>query len=630
MGISITVILFTAVGFLAMVVGLVASRKNAARLTGAATVLAALGGFFAYGYGFSKQTGYIPLAVVRAVQASLGMFLGRNDFSAVSGTPLFTHYPAQVFFWLIHLFALYATASAALTTIGAGALRRLRLLLIYRGNLDIIYGVDADSVSFGKKLSQQQGRRALIFVDNQSASAFTADISAMGGVLFTAANAVSPNLSFLRGVGMRPGRRLTVYAMQKDPALNLQYASALMNALQQKGIPASQTSLVLSCAEDTDAGVFQALGENYGYGSVMAFDAASLAARLLVREYPPCGAVEFGSDGRAKQDFEALVIGFGQVGQAVLRQLVMNGQFEGSNFRLTVFSPDCRQVNGSLMSYSRGLTEQYAIEFYPFDGRSQEMYQYLFERRRKLRYIVVCTGVQRLNQEIADELTRYLTRLNCRAAIYQCSYQGIVSHAGVGCPVIKKGIYTPDILCTDALDRMAVAFNQCYCEGNGRSAAENWALCDYFSRNSSRAAADFIPAVMRAAGKTAEQVLAGEWEFSEEQLENLSRTEHLRWCAFHYVMGFESMSREVFEERSAEYRAQKEESGSSTLRIGKDMEHHLHACLIPWEELDALSAAENAVTGGSVDYKAMDRNNVLILPKVLKAGLGVRAQGKEG
>lgn len=48
----------------------------------------------------------------------------------------------------------------------------------------------------------------------------------------------------------------------------------------------------------------------------------------------------------------------------------------------------------------------------------------------------------------------------------------------------------------------------------------------------------------------------------------------------------------------------------------------LHACIIPWDGLDALSERENAVTGGHVDYKAMDRDNVLALPALLREELG--------
>jgi hypothetical protein len=48
------------------------------------------------------------------------------------------------------------------------------------------------------------------------------------------------------------------------------------------------------------------------------------------------------------------------------------------------------------------------------------------------------------------------------------------------------------------------------------------------------------------------------------------------------------------------------------------VEKRKHACLIPWEALDGLSDRENSVTGGQVDYKQMDRNNILALPNVLK------------
>ena len=44
-----------------------------------------------------------------------------------------------------------------------------------------------------------------------------------------------------------------------------------------------------------------------------------------------------------------------------------------------------------------------------------------------------------------------------------------------------------------------------------------------------------------------------------------------------------------------------------------------HACLVPWEDLDALSARESEITGVRVDYKAMDRNNVLAVPDILRA-----------
>ena len=619
MATQIAVILFAAAGFLAIVISLAAKLKHAARIAGAATVIAALGGFFIYGYGFSHQTDFLPLAVIRSIIACLGMFLGRNDFSAVNGTPLFSLPVSVFFFWLAHFCAMYATASAALTTIGAGALRRLRLWLAFWSDSTLIFGVNDDSVGFAKKLSD--GRHPIIFADDRPDSSQAGAITAMGGVLCSDAADATPTPRFLRSVGVRPGKQsLTVYALHKDAGKNLRYATELLSALEQAGLSAAQTSLILLGAEEEDGRSLQATEESYGYGSVAVFDEATLAARLLVQEHPPCDHISFDEAGRAAEDFEALIIGFGQVGQAVLKHLVMHGQFEGSTFRLAVFAPNCHEVSGCITSCSQALTEHYDITFHAHDGRSREMYQYLSQHAKTLKYIAVCTGNDKLNREIADELNRYLRRLRCGAAVYRCGYTGVISQSGPGQPPRHKDIYTPDTLCTDRIDRMAMALNHSYCGENGRSAKENWLRCDYFNRLSSRASADFIPALLRAAGTTAEQAMAGEWQLTEEQLENLGRTEHLRWCAFHYVMGFATIDGETYAQRCAQYKREVAETGRSSIRVGKDMKRRLHACLIPWEQLDLLSAAENSVTGGSVDYKQLDKNNVLAVPDVLRAG----------
>ena len=95
-------------------------------------------------------------------------------------------------------------------------------------------------------------------------------------------------------------------------------------------------------------------------------------------------------------------------------------------------------------------------------------------------------------------------------------------------------------------------------------------------------------------------------------LENLSRTEHKRWCAFYLAMGYSPMSEGEFEARGAQYRR------GEVTRIGKNTDGMTHACLIPWEALDDLSRRENEITGGTVNYKALDTNNVLAVPDMLR------------
>ena len=69
----------------------------------------------------------------------------------------------------------------------------------------------------------------------------------------------------------------------------------------------------------------------------------------------------------------------------------------------------------------------------------------------------------------------------------------------------------------------------------------------------------------------------------------------------------EEMSEAEFALRADRYCAEMKKTGSSSLRIGKDMETRKHACLIPWEELDHLSERENANCPRRIDsWTVMD------------------------
>jgi hypothetical protein len=167
------------------------------------------------------------------------------------------------------------------------------------------------------------------------------------------------------------------------------------------------------------------------------------------------------------------------------------------------------------------------------------------------------------------------------------------------------------------MDAMAKILNHQYHLDEGRTVDEDWATCDYFSRMSCRASADYMDAFLQASGTNREEVRSNGWAPSPEVLEMLGQAEHLRWCAFHYGMGYRAMSEEEFAERAALYREQTAK-GETPIRIGKDTEHRLHACLVGWDELPALSDREAEVTGVRKDYRKMDIDNVLMIPDLLK------------
>lgn len=615
---TVLVMLLTLVLFLAMILLLASKPRYAGRLTSIFIVLAGVGGLFFYGYGFAATVDDFWLATVRALLSVCGTYMGRMDLSSISEAPLMQYSHMELLFWIVHLLALCATVSAAITTVGAEALRKLRLWLARRGELHLIYGVSDDTLELGKQILTQK-RGSVVFVDTKADPANAAAIAGAGCVLRFDDSALQADAAFLRAIGAcRKGRSIHVYALEKLTADNLRYAQRLLKTLKDQAVAPDQTSLVIRARENGNASSLQVLGEQYGYGSVTAVQEASLAARTLIQNFPPCSYMAFDENGRASHDFEALIIGFGQVGQSVLRHLVMNGQFEGSCFRAAVFAPDCNAVKGHFSTSYPQVLERYDIRFHPFDARSEEFYDHLSRRGRALKYIAVCTGKETMNLEIAENLADYLQNRELDIPIFLCSHRG-VQHFNA--PEQSGGLlslYRPEVLSMQKMDNLAMLVNSRYQADPGKTPREHWLCCDYFSRMSCRATADFVPAMLRMAGLTEAQVRENGWTLTEAQLEALSRTEHLRWCAFHFCMGFSPMTAEEYDAREAEYLRQTA-AGKKPLRLSKNMPGRTHACLISWEELDALSQRESRLTGQTVNYKAMDTENVRLIPELLRA-----------
>jgi len=614
----IIVISLTAALFLAMILQLAAKPKFAAKITGGCIAVAAVSGLLIYGYGFAASTDNPLLAIVRALLAVCGMYVGKVDFAAVSGTALFQNSWAQFYFYLVHLFALYATASAAITTVGGEALQKLRLWFARRGELNLIYGINNRTLDFGKALLNEK-KCAVIFVDKAPDSAAVSAITKAGGAVRSDDQALKATVRFLQAVGIRPGsRKITLYAMHPDPTENLPYAKALLQSLEDSGISPQQTSLVIPAAEDGIVSRLQVLGDRYGYGFVTCYRESELAARLLTRLYPPCDTMKFDELGRATHSFDAMLIGFGKTGQAVLRQLVMNGQFVGSRFHAHIFDPACHSANGFFDSSAGELLNQYDIVFHDCDAHSKVFYSYILSNAHNLNYVVVSAGSDKTNREIAEDLSAMFHRIGLELPIYLCGHSGISCCMTDGTFTKAYGLYQPQVISTHTLDRMAMELNASYMGDSSKTPVEHWMNCDYFSRMSCRASTDFVPAILRAAGKTEEDALSGNWTFSEEQLNVLGQMEHLRWNAFHFCMGFHPMTDEEFDSRGAEYLRQKQTMEKPSIRISKNMVQRTHACLIDWQQLDVLSEKENSITGKNVDYKLEDIKNILAIPTLIK------------
>ncbi len=611
---SVTVVILSTALLLAMVLNLALKPSFSARLTAACMIIAFIGGVIIYGVGFAESTGDIGLSMIRTPFCVIKMFVGINDYGSIAGTSPVATSAGLIVFWIMHLLAFYSMASAAMFTLGEEALRYLRILLSAKGDLTLIYGINERSISLGKEC-RNAGAGSVVFIAEDADHSTITDLNNMGMSLITGPSAVASDKSVMKRLRVNR-RKVNVFAMDEEDS-DLFYALGLKDALKEAGVDPENTAITLPGAEDIITSMLQASANQYGFGYVNVYDSAMLSARALIRTCPPWELVRFGSDGRALEDFDCAIVGFGRHGQAILKQLMMNSQFAGSTFHAAIFSPNFENESGYMKSECASLFEKYDIKSFKADGRSIEFYNYVDRHIATLKLIAVCTGSEDSDREISDNLMMYLKRRSAEhICVVRCGEEGVRYQETVGSPIVTAEINSLDYLSAQKADRDAIIINSNY-DDSGRTDWEKWMACDSFSKMSSRASADFLPAFIRAAGITKEEVKAGGWPPSEDVLEVLGETEHLRWNAFHFVMGYSPMSNEEFDERAETYKKCIAE-GLPGIRLTKDPENRTHACLIPWEELDGLSQKERSVTGRDVDYKRYDINNVLIIPEILK------------
>ena len=610
---SLTLIILVAAFFAAAVLNLALQSRVRGTVMALALGLGVTIGAVYYGFGYAWTYGLNVTSLVRAVLALCRMFGGVNDLGSIQGSPMLQKSTGTAVFWIGHFCAFYVTASAAIATLGERLLQKIRVTLLRFGPLLLIYGVNDSSVAYGRSMAKNK-RRSVMFVDPDAGTSYESTIHSFGAIIDRSSAAVTPDKTLLRKINMKAGsRRLELAAFHTDGRRNLDYAKKLLQIMTDAHITPDQTSLVASGIGEESASL-QAL-DGPGYGSVLTFDDYDLTSRLIIRDYPPCSLISFDAYGRAENSFHVVILGFGRMGRALFSELLCNGQFSGSTFRADIFDPSPQ--NGYL--HRRELTRNYDLHFHTQDGRIDDFYEFLQENMRTIRCIAVCTGNAENNHEIAQDLSGWYGHADNAPLIVEAVRGSYACTQPDGTSAECRNIYDSDILDISRIDAMAMQINHMYNEGSPFTAPQDWEKCGYFSRMSSRASADFYPAVLRAAEKTAQQVLAGDWPPDDRTMENLAITEHLRWCAFHYVYGYAVMPREEFERRAAIYREEAERTGKSRVSLTRDQDKKLHACLIPWEELDALSDRVNAITGGQIDYKQLDRNNVLAVRDVLCA-----------
>ncbi|MBP3870220.1 MAG: hypothetical protein J6E46_04515 [Faecalicoccus sp.] len=549
-------------------------------------LIVVISGLLIYGYAFTVNETLLFTAVIRTALQVLAMFVGNVNYDIVKNTPLYATLPGQFIFWSVHLLAFYMTASAVLSTIGSTLILKNRgiLLKLSRQEVNIIYGTDGNSFNHAKALLKSNPKSLIVFIDDHSTSDYSNFINQLGFVVVD-----STNPRFEDNFGLKHKKGIQLYCISPNEQNNMEFAYRFANILKDAN---SKASLTIRATEKTLDQILQTNSKQYN--NIFCFTEKELTARLVTRKASFVDHIHFNDAALAQNDLYIAIVGFSILGQEVFSDTVRNTQFEGCKTHYYIIDKDLDNLAGPYKHENPGLFENYDITMINKDCRSLGAVSVLKDALDQFDVVMICMSNEHDNASLASI---WESMTNQRCTIIQCYENEVKIFNDLSEP---QALYGSDVLITKTIDDRAMKVNQLY--SNDVNIQSAWEKADAFSRQSSRAMADFIDVYKKIMDKVP--------EVNDEVLENLSRTEHLRWCAFHYTKGYQTMNKNVISQRAAQRNEQIEKQGHSDIRITVDRVNKLHACLIDWDKLDELDQFVYQLTGTQTNYKELDRQNV--------------------
>lgn len=368
-------------------------------------------------------------------------------------------------------------------------------------------------------------------------------------------------------------------------------------------------------------------------GRLKIIDDSRMAVNSLKRgEIENCYPIDYVSIDLEKSIvescFTALVIGFGTTGQDALRFLYEfsafpNQEGDKSPVKIHVVDNKIDQIRGNFMQEVPAMEElegkNKEIELHHMDIGSKEFYELQKSIIKNLNYVIIATGDDERNIEVASSLLEMANRYkDCglqqfrvfvrlyneenrekfESAVDVYRYFSLsLSYFGS-----TKSLYTKGIIIDGKIKKEAEEFHKSYCEANKgeeyipiefryeneRQNPRVGPLYAYRSmerkESQNKANSMHVYTKMKLLGvtKNSNTVVLPKWEemFEFDQcnidkkwifkLNNASICEHLRWNASHMMMGYVTMTEDV----------SRQTTGTCNLKKKQ------HKCIIAWEKLD--------------------------------------------
>lgn len=329
-----------------------------------------------------------------------------------------------------------------------------------------------------------------------------------------------------------------------------------------------------------------------------------------------------------------VIVGFGELGQACAKWLLINGQNSDINAKpkMIVIEPDTTKTI-RFQNENPCLDMCADVQFLNcdvFSGEALDVLKSLEVNPELLpEFYIAITPVVTLTQEQealfleqGKDVAEYLREVLLKTGSYPDASLDYDNEESSESKIIiplkeSKDIWTYEVIFHKALDRGAIFVNGFYSlrEDELKTLAEKktlaqkddtlksfqelaidfWGDPGSFNGDSSRAAADFWQMMCAHAGIDPAkgitnneyiQKIQGGKSFASEALQEgnlldeLGKLEHYRWNAFHVLNGYRPLSEEDFTQRV--------DKGEGAKKPQLDKAQKFHACITDWDKLDAL------------------------------------------
>lgn len=336
--------------------------------------------------------------------------------------------------------------------------------------------------------------------------------------------------------------------------------------------------------------------------SVRLFHPERIAARVLVREWPPHKARV---PGLGDSPLHALVIGFEPLGREVLRQLIRVCHYPDlSRVRLTVVAEQATREWRRFQKQVPALSDVAEVRFVDADAGAMPDAEWdRLQDAGSFDVVYITTSDQEVAFAVAMDARDGLGSARLRTPTVICSDGSYfidteeVAITGVDVFDLRRDAWTLDSLLRDSVERAAMGIHERYRAGRqsrsdygSRPADRPWEQLHEHLRDGNRDQADHIPIKLAVLGLQASDLIAqaravGDGDspslgVGEPEIEAVAEMEHRRWWASAALSG--------------------QVPGPT-----RDSRRRQHPDMRPYAELDELT-------------KQYDRDAVLRLPELLR------------